>query len=224
MLLLSDPLIAAATVRDCGEGLVDLRAGGRLLVDSRKADRAGAWARLRPGVVQRLVAAQATLPCGVRLLVIEGYRPPGLQRFYFDRHRDSVRQAHPDWPAELVDAEASKHVSPPAVAPHPCGAAVDLTLWRAGAEMDLGTPVNATPDQSAGACFTAAPNLSATARHWRDVLSAALSAVGLVNYPPEWWHWSYGDRFWAVTTGAPAALYDVVHHQASATSPDAGPA
>jgi hypothetical protein len=24
---------------------------------------------------------------------------------------------------------------------------------------------------------------------------------------PEWWHWSYGDRYWAVVTGAPAALY-----------------
>jgi D-alanyl-D-alanine dipeptidase len=39
------------------------------------------------------------------------------------------------------------------------------------------------------------------------VLGGALGAVGLVNYPTEWWHWSYGDRYWALTTGAPAALY-----------------
>jgi len=28
-----------------------------------------------------------------------------------------------------------------------------------------------------------------------------------VNYPTEWWHWSYGDRYWAFVTGAPHALY-----------------
>jgi zinc D-Ala-D-Ala dipeptidase len=28
-----------------------------------------------------------------------------------------------------------------------------------------------------------------------------------VNYPTEWWHWSYGDSYWALTTGAPAAIY-----------------
>jgi D-alanyl-D-alanine dipeptidase len=32
----------------------------------------------------------------------------------------------------------------------------------------------------------------------------------LVNYPTEWWHWSYGDRYWALMTGAPAALYGPV--------------
>jgi D-ala-D-ala dipeptidase len=39
------------------------------------------------------------------------------------------------------------------------------------------------------------------------VLGEALSAAGLVNHPTEWWHWSYGDRYWALETGAPAALY-----------------
>jgi D-alanyl-D-alanine dipeptidase len=38
-------------------------------------------------------------------------------------------------------------------------------------------------------------------------LAAALSAAGFVNYPTEWWHWSYGDRYWAMVTGEPAALY-----------------
>ncbi len=28
--------------------------------------------------------------------------------------------------------------------------------------------------------------------------------------PTEWWHWSYGDRYWALVTGAPAALYGPV--------------
>jgi zinc D-Ala-D-Ala dipeptidase len=28
-----------------------------------------------------------------------------------------------------------------------------------------------------------------------------------VNYPTEWWHWSYGDRYWAYQSGARAARF-----------------
>ncbi|NUT29743.1 MAG: dipeptidase, partial [Streptomyces sp.] len=28
-----------------------------------------------------------------------------------------------------------------------------------------------------------------------------------INYGTEWWHWSYGDRYWALQTRQPAALY-----------------
>ena len=28
-------------------------------------------------------------------------------------------------------------------------------------------------------------------------MSRALSTAGFVNYPTEYWHWSYGDRYWA---------------------------
>jgi len=68
------------------------------------------------------------------------------------------------------------------------------TLWADGAELDFGTAMNATPEASANACFTAAANITEQAQHWRDVLAKAMAVGGMVNYPPEWWHWSYGDR------------------------------
>jgi D-alanyl-D-alanine dipeptidase len=67
--------------------------------------------------------------------------------------------------------------------------------------------MNANPEDNAGACYTHADNIGAEARAHREILGKALSGAGLVNYPTEWWHWSYGDRYWALTTGAPAALY-----------------
>jgi len=48
------------------------------------------------------------------------------------------------------------------------------------------------------------------ARANRQLLCQVLSSVGLVNYPTEWWHWSYGDRYWALSTGAPPACYGSV--------------
>ncbi|MGW2719194.1 M15 family metallopeptidase [Streptomyces sp. NPDC001492] len=207
IVLMSDVRVAAVPVAENGEPLVDVRE--KLLVDDRKhEDSHGAEILLRRGVLDRLLAAQDLLPEGLRLLFVEGYRPPALQRRYFDRYADELRAAHPDWPADRMRAAASRYVSPPEIAPHSAGAAVDLTLVDAdGRELDLGTEMNANPEQSDGACYTDAPNITQEARAHRALLGGALTAAGLVNYPTEWWHWSYGDRYWALVTGAPAALY-----------------
>ncbi|MEU0844780.1 M15 family metallopeptidase [Streptomyces sp. NPDC005962] len=206
--LMSDPRVAAVPVRECGEPLTDVRHVPRLLVDGRAADPAGAYAHLRQGLLERLLTAQSALPPGLRLLFIEGYRPPELQRHYFARYSARLRAAHPTWADGEIRAAASRYVSPPELAPHSAGAAVDLTLADAdGRELDMGTPWDATPEESARACYTEAANIPAEARARRDALVAALTSAGLVNYPTEWWHWSYGDRYWALHTGAPAALY-----------------
>ncbi|MBL1108862.1 M15 family metallopeptidase [Streptomyces sp. 5-8] len=209
IVLMADPLVSAVPVQECGERFVDVRRDSALLVDGRKEqDSAGAFAHLREGVLGRLLEAQARLPSGIRLLFVEGYRSPSLQRRYFDSYAERLRAENPQWPAEQVRSAASRYVSPPEIAPHSAGAAVDLTLADAdGRELDLGTRMNATPEESAGACYTQADNISDEARSHREILSTALTAAGLVNYPTEWWHWSYGDRYWALRTGAAAAHY-----------------
>jgi D-alanyl-D-alanine dipeptidase len=208
IVLMSDPRIAAIPVVDCGERLLDVRGREPFAVDPRKEDRSGAFAHLREGVLARLLKAQELLPDGVRLLFVEGYRPPALQRRYFERYSDALRADHPGWPAEQVRAAASRYVSPPEIAPHSAGAAVDLTLMSAdGRELDMGTRVNANPEESDGACYTNAPDIAPRARDNRRLLGDALTAAGLVNYPTEWWHWSYGDRYWALATGAEHAIY-----------------
>lgn len=119
-----------------------------------------------------------------------------------------MRKAHPDWSDVHLRRQTSRSLSPPEVGPHVAGAAVDLTLCTAsGAELDLGTPVNASPEESDGGCYMDADGISAAARRNRRTLTAALATAGLVNYPTEWWHWSYGDRYWALATNAPAAQY-----------------
>ena len=208
IILMSDARVAAIPVEECGEPLVDV--SDVLLVDDRKNkdSHGGAELYLRQGVLDRLLEAQALLPEGLRLLFVEGYRPPALQRRYFEGYGDSLRAANPDWPADRIRTAASRYVSPPEIAPHSAGAAVDLTLADSGGrELDMGTPMNANPEQSDGACYTGADNITAEARAHRAVLGKVLGAAGLVNYPTEWWHWSYGDRYWALMSGAPAGLY-----------------
>ncbi|MGW0432262.1 M15 family metallopeptidase [Micromonospora sp. NPDC003197] len=211
VILLSDQRISAIPLGDNREALVDLREIPEFRVDGRLADAAGAYAHLREATVEKLLAAQRSLPEGLRLLIVEGYRPLWLQTKYFQDYLDELRVRYPDWGAERLHVEASKYISPPEVAPHSTGGTVDLTLCtEEGHELDMGTALNATPVQSADACFTASPDISAEARRNRDILGAALRSVGMVNYPTEWWHWSYGDRYWALNTGAGQTRYGPV--------------
>jgi zinc D-Ala-D-Ala dipeptidase len=198
--LLSDPRVSAVPVRDCGEPLTEL---GESFGPSR--------ALVRVSVARRLALARGALPRGVGLRIVDGYRTAAAQRAIISSYAAKLRVVHPALGGAALERLSSRFVAPVAVAPHVAGAAADLTLVdSSGCELDLGTPVGATPEQSEGACYFDAPQVSRQARANRELLARVLRGVGLVNYPTEWWHWSYGDRYWALMTGAPAALYGPV--------------
>ena len=210
-------------MRECGEPLVDLRTLEAVRVDGRLADPEGAYAHVRLSVADRLIAAQTRLSRELRLLVVEGYRPAVLQQRYFDESVAAHLAAHPGWDERRAHLEAGRYVSPPGAAPHVSGGAVDLTLCTvSGVELPMGTRVNDTPPESDEACHTAFPGISAEARRNRDLLGAAMVSAGFVNYPTEWWHWSYGDRYWAFTAGARYALYGMSHDGTIQVGPSSG--
>jgi hypothetical protein len=73
------------------------------------------------------------------------------------------------------------------------------------------------------ACYMASPSISPEARANRQVLCGVLTKVGLVNYPTERWHWSYGDRYWAYVSGTPAARYGPAEYPPYADMDQASP-
>ena len=196
-ILLSDPRVAAVPVLDSREALVAL-----------DPSFGPARALVRQGVATRLATAQTLLSGGLRLRVVEGHRTVADQQAIINRYSAEVCADRPGISPGDLHELVSRFVAPVEVAPHVAGAAVDLTLVDAqGREVDMGTPVDATPERSGGACYTAAVGISPFARSHRRLLSTVLTWSGLVNYPTEWWHWSYGDRYWALATGAGHALY-----------------
>ncbi|BDR54317.1 hypothetical protein KIMH_04280 [Bombiscardovia apis] len=52
--------------------------------------------------------------------------------------------------------------------------------------------------------YTECPYVSEDAQANRKLLADAMSAAGFVNYPSEWWHWSYGDAYWGFVSHNPA--------------------
>jgi D-alanyl-D-alanine dipeptidase len=193
-ILLSDPRVGAVPVLDNGEPLVQF-----------------GDARVRAGLAARLHAAEASLPLGIRLRVVEGHRSVEAQRAIIASYSTEVRAARPGVDGDELRRLISRYVAPLEVAPHVAGAAVDLTVVDAcGDELDLGTAIDATPEESDGRCYFAADGIGADARAHRELLARVLTAQGFVNYPTEWWHWSFGDRYWALVTGAAHAVYGPV--------------
>jgi D-alanyl-D-alanine dipeptidase len=199
-ILLADPRVGAVPLHPVDEPLVRL-----------DASFGPARALVRAGLAERLGRAAAALPPGLLLRVVEGHRSAADQQAIITSYAAELCRLHPGIAADELRRLTSRFVAPLEVAPHVAGAAVDLTLVDVcGDELDLGTPVDATPEESDGGCWFAADGIGADARAHRDLLARVLGGAGLVNYPTEWWHWSFGDRYWALVTGAPAALYGPV--------------
>ncbi|CAN5792512.1 hypothetical protein BH24ACT5_BH24ACT5_22750 [soil metagenome] len=71
-------------------------------------------------------------------------------------------------------------------------------------ELPMGCELN----EQCPAMRTACDDLTRFELRNRRLLVEAMGRVGFVNYGHEWWHYSYGDRYWAFTTGAETAIYD----------------
>lgn len=215
IVLIGDERIKAIPVQGRGEPLVDLLKDFlQLAFDQTRANvrsDAKSISFLHRTPAYMLVSAQENLPKGIKLLIKECHRPVSLQAKYWNDYSDKMKLQHQDWSEQQINSECSKFVAPPDVAPHSTGGAVDLTLTNEeGIWLDMGTGFNASLIETANATYTEANNISETARTNRQMLVQAMVSAGFVNYPTEWWHWSYGDKYWAFCKQQKYALFSSV--------------
>ena len=100
---------------------------------------------------------------------------------------------------------------PPA---HTTGGAIDLTLLDPeGRELPMGCGFDAFTDKTCAAYFEAPEHVQGAedeqVRENRRLLYYAMIDAGFTNLPSEWWHYDYGDRFWAYYMRKPA-IYEGV--------------
>jgi D-alanyl-D-alanine dipeptidase len=164
--------------------------------------------QVRREVARRLVQAQTTLPKGVFLEIKECYRPLWVQRKFWVSYSNFLKGKYPEMSLEQINDEAAKYIAPLHVAPHSTGGAVDLVLVDdQGQPLDMGTSFNASPAKTENRTFTNSKDISMKAQRNRQMLVQAMTEAGFVNYPTEWWHWSYGDQYWAYSFRKAEALY-----------------
>jgi zinc D-Ala-D-Ala dipeptidase len=202
--LIDDPRVLAQRVVGADEPLIDASTAGLAVDRTRTAVQqlSDNPFQLRSAVVERLVHAQENLPAGYRIQIKEGWRPIWVQERLWQQSLAQLRDSRPELNDAELRRENTRFTAPPDSAPpHSTGGAVDLILLYQGEALDMGWGFNQPGEGSR----TAYP-VSEHARRSRDILAIAMDAAGFVNYPAEWWHWSYGDRYWAFQTSH-EALY-----------------
>jgi D-alanyl-D-alanine dipeptidase len=107
---------------------------------------------------------------------------------------------------EEAKERAIQFVSDPDVfSPHLTGGAVDVALVDPnGSFVAMGNLV-----QHNDTAETIVAGLTKEQQDNRALLISVMTKAGFVNYPYEWWHWSFGDKYWGYRTGK-TAIYDSI--------------
>ena len=152
----------------------------------------------------------------------EGLRTLSLQEHLFEIRWKKVKGAHPTWTDTEIYHEVIRLVSPvktleglPNIPPHSTGVAVDVYLAdrMSGQPVDMGILAQDwLLDLDGVLSQTDSELISPEAKKNREILRQAMVKAGFVNYPTEYWHWSYGDRYWAFVQRKSQALYGPVTH------------
>ena len=173
----------------------------------------------RRSVVEHLVKVNARLrPSGLELYVLDAWRPRAVQAYFHDVWVPrELRKRDPSLSGDALMREVSRYWSAPttnedAPAPHSTGSALDLTLrWIGGEQLWMGSLFDdASPIAHRDRMETHANAMCFSddeARANRRLLHWIMAEQGFVGYSEEWWHFSYGDQYWAGVSGASAALY-----------------
>ncbi len=214
---IADPCIVQIPIRECGEPLVDLRSQTKIAFGPppERPDNTS-YTKIRKTVYEKLCEAQDLLPKGLRFCLYEGWRSLALQKELFQEMYQNNQDHFPQLSHAELFAETMKLVSPIQlldgsinIPPHATGAAIDIYLINDhGTLLDMGIRLTDwSSDTGARLSQTDSSYISQTARNNRIMMSTVLSRAGFVNYPNEYWHWYYGDRYWAYCTQADYAIY-----------------
>ncbi|PWY54721.1 D-alanyl-D-alanine dipeptidase [Legionella qingyii] len=218
ILLIADPKIVAIPVIDNHDPMIDLMNHPEISYGpSPEIPNNTDYTKMRKAVYEKLNQAQSLLPKGLRFCLYESYRSLALQKLLFDTRYGKVKNKHPEWSSEQIFTETTRLVSPvinldgsPNIPPHSTGAAIDVYLINEqGEAIDMGIhPKDWMEDLDGSLSLTASEIITHEAKQNRKIMCHVLDTVGFVNYRNEYWHWSYGDRYWAYYKQQPYAFYD----------------
>lgn len=191
-------------VKECGEPLVDIKKlCPDLVIDLGSCRmKKEKTAYLRKTAAEMVCKAKNHLPEGMTFVINDAWRSQYVQEKIFQGFvkRFSIK-------------EAKKYVAPfegKYVSGHMTGGAVDLRIWKNGRKIPMKS--SKLTYQENAKSFQ--PKLPLYIQKNRQIMFNALQKVGLSNYPKEYWHWSYGDIWWAKRNppagGKNIAIYGIV--------------
>ncbi len=158
---------------------------------------------VRKTVSDMLLTATNSLPAGYKLKIFDAWRPIAVQKALYDEYYSNL--CHKFKGLRKSEAELRKmallFVSFPSDNPdfpfvHSTGGAVDLTIVDASErELNMGTDFDDFSDAAHTVYYESTSFYEI--RDNRRLLYNTMLSAGFTNYPSEWWHYDFGDRFWA---------------------------
>jgi len=209
---LTDEEIAKILIKDNGEELVDIEKacpGVIVKFDDKSAQRQKP-ALIRKTVVEMLNKAKSCLPERFTFIIRDAWRSPEVQKQIKTSFIRRFTKKYPDWSEEKVIKEVGKYVAPfsgERVSGHMTGAALDLGLAKDGKKVPTESKKLSYQENSQ----SHQPKLPNYIQKNRKIIFGALQKAGFVNYHHEWWHWSYGDQYWAAVLNKPNAIYGAIN-------------
>ncbi|MBQ4557077.1 MAG: M15 family metallopeptidase [Clostridia bacterium] len=157
---------------------------------------------MRESVAEKIINVSKKLPDGMKLKIFDAWRPFEVQLCLYNDYRKQVALAHKSATEDEIDILTQQFVSLPKkdarLAPvHSTGGAVDLTIvTHNGTELDMGTSFDDFTERASTTYFEKSGR-NICVRDNRRLLYNLMINEGFTNLPTEWWHFDYGDKFWA---------------------------
>lgn len=198
-------------IKECNEPLVDIKKlcpNIKIDLGKRRMKKEKA-AYLRKTVAEMIWRAEKELPKGMTFIIGDAWRPQYVQEEIMKWFIKRFSKKCPDWPRNKIVREVEKYVASPNgkyASGHMTGGAVDLRLWSNGRKIPMKS--SKLTYQENAKSFQ--PKLPQYIQKNRNMMFAILKKVGLSNYPKEYWHWSYGDIWWAKRNKKKTAIYGVI--------------
>mgnify|MGYP003298106664 CR=1 FL=1 len=161
---------------------------------------------VRETLVDMLLKAESLLPDGLRFKIYDAYRPICVQQRLWNFYRGQVSLNNPSLSETEIDYKTSFFVSKPSYdvyepSLHNTGGAVDLTIvTKDGYALNMGTLFDDFTDRAWTNHFEKYSEFEEVRKN-RRLLYNVMLEVGFTNLPSEWWHYDFGDKFWAYFTG-----------------------
>jgi D-alanyl-D-alanine dipeptidase len=165
----------------------------------------------RKQVVSKLKQAIHLLPGGLTFRISSAYRTPERQKYYWNKYLQLLKKEHPEKSETYLSKLVSQYVHPwkgKHASGHLTGAALDLRLCYKRNGYKLPMETKKLNFRENAKLYPA--NIPTYLTKNRELMYRVLNKVGFANYPREYWHWSYGDVYWAESRRKDIAFYGII--------------
>lgn len=189
--------IGRTHVHECYDPLVDFLPHKHIIFNDETLEQPNL---IRKNVLFKLYRIADRLPNGMNLLILQTYRSKSKMNEAWEKTINEITADNPGIGRyEAIKLAKFKTEDPKnSIGGHVTGGAVDVALCDDnGVMLDFGTKFHEHNDKTE----TKNKYITKAQAKNRKTLVRIMRREGFINFPAEWWHFSYGDRAWAAYKG-----------------------